>query len=399
MTRKSKMTPISAWPLFSYGFRPFFLLAAAWAAISVPVWVLAWSGQLELTSPLWGRDWHAHEMIFGYGMAVLAGFLFTSIPNWTGRMPRKGAPLVALALLWAAGRVCLLLPVPLWVAAMADIAFPLALLGVITTEIVAGRNWRNLIVIAPVSVFTLADAAFWGLALRGEATDPAARAGLAALLFLVTLIGGRITPSFTRNWLAKQGTSARPTPANRFDQLALATGGVALLAWIAAPDLAVTGGLAIAAGVLHTVRLARWRGDAVWRNALLLMLHLSYAALALGLIALGASILGLGLSADGALHILAPGAIGAMTLAVMIRASSGHTGRSLSAGPMMTAAFGAVITAGLIRGLTFDGSLTPLIIVTLLWSFGFAAFVARIGPWLLAPSAARKRPNPAQKPA
>ncbi len=398
MPGRSPITALGAVPLFSYGFRPFFLLAGIWTMIALPLWLLVWSGQIGLGSPLAGRDWHAHEMIFGYGLPVLTGFLFTAIPNWTGRMPRRGTGLIALALLWIAGRICLLLPAPLAVATLVDIAFPLALLGTVLVEIVAGRNWRNLLVVAPVSAFTLANIAFWWLTCADLATDPALHGGLAALIFLITLIGGRIVPSFTRNWLAKTGHTSLPTSANRFDAVVLIVGAVSLVAWLIAPEATATGGLLIVAGLLHLARMARWRGVAVWSNALLIMLHLSYAVLALGLVALGGSIFRVGLGPDGALHLLAPGAVGSMTLAVMMRASSGHTGHALAAGPWLAGAYGAVISAGLLRGLAGIGELWPLALATLLWSLGFAIFVLRVGPWLIRPNAAKRRPNPAPKP-
>jgi uncharacterized protein involved in response to NO len=264
----------------------------------------------------------------------------------------------------------------------------------ILREIVAGKNWRNLMVLVPVLVFLAANVAFHVEAMQTGVSDIGRRLGLAVVVFLITLIGGRIIPSFTRNWLAKRGATHMPVPFDRFDGVCLGAAAVSLLAWSCHPG-AITGTGLILAGLLHAVRLSRWRGQATWRSPLLAMLHVAYAIVPLGLVLTGLAGWGL-LSLAAGLHLLGVGAIAGMTLAVMTRATMGHTGRELVAGPSMAGAFAMVIVAaGLRAGLpeaTILG-LPGLTWAATLWTCAFGVFVLRVGPWLLLPQAARKQPN------
>ena len=392
-------TPPYAGPaLFSYGFRPFFLGATLFALGVVPLWLLAWRGEVALGGPFHPVDWHVHEMLFGYAGAVVAGFLFTAVPNWTGRLPTRGWPLMALAALWIAGRLAVAGALGLgpWGAMALDCAFLLAVAALAAREIVAGRNWRNLLVLGPALAFAGANVVFHLEAMRAGDAALGRRMGLATVVFLVTLIGGRILPSFTRNWLAQRGAARLPAPFGRFDGACLAAGAAALLAWTAAPEGAATAVLLALAGVLHLLRLSRWRGAATWRAPLLLMLHAAYLFVPLGLLALAAAAAGLWPAAAG-LHLLGIGAIGGMTVAVMTRATRGHTGRSLEAGPWPTAAFALVIAAALARAA--DGLAPGLVPGGLaidaaagLWTLGFAILAARLAPWLAGPNAARRQP-------
>jgi uncharacterized protein involved in response to NO len=197
---RSQTSP--AW--LSAGFRPFFLVAALWAFFLVPVSVAFISGAIELPTVFSPSMWHAHEMAFGYGGAVVAGFLLTAIPNWTGRLPLQGAPLAALLMAWFCGRLAVLFShhIGASVAAVIDLAFPLAFLLVVIREIIAGRNWRNLVMVGALSLLLLGNALTHYDAVRFG--DVGNRLGVATLLMLISLIGGRIVPSFTRNWLVKQ---------------------------------------------------------------------------------------------------------------------------------------------------------------------------------------------------
>lgn len=380
--------------LFSYGFRPFFLAAALFGLAVVPVWLLIWRGDLALAGPFAPVDWHVHEMLFGYAAAVIAGFLFTAVPNWTGRMPTRGWPLMALLALWMLGRAAVAgaFPVgPLAVMAM-DCAFLLAIAAMVVVEIVAGRNWRNLKVVVPVLVFLAANVTFHLEAMLGGSADVGRRLGVAVVIFLITLIGGRIIPSFTRNWLAQRGARVLPVPFGRFDGLCLAAGAAALALWVAVPWGLPAAALLIGAGALHLVRLLRWRGAATWRSPLLLMLHVAYLFVPVGLVVTGAAALGLVPAAAG-LHLLGIGAIGGMTVAVMMRATRGHTGRTLEAGPSLTAAFMLIVAAAIVRGLAprpvagVDG----ITVAAMLWTVAFAIFSVRMAPWLAAPSVARRQ--------
>ncbi|HET9069809.1 MAG TPA: NnrS family protein, partial [Amaricoccus sp.] len=194
----ARRTPYSGPALFSYGFRPFFLAATLFALGVVPVWLCVWLGAIALGGPFAPVDWHVHEMLFGYAAAVVAGFLFTAIPNWTGRMPTRGWPLASLAALWIAGRLAVAGLLPLsaaWTMAV-DCGFLLAIVAMTGIEIVAGRNWRNLMVMAPVTLLLAANLVFHLEAMRTGTADVGRRLGLAVVIFLITLIGGRIIPSF-----------------------------------------------------------------------------------------------------------------------------------------------------------------------------------------------------------
>ncbi len=345
--------PHSGPALFSAGFRPFFLMAALWAAVAIPLWLAALSRGVVAASGLPPLIWHVHEMVFGFAIATVAGFLLTAIPNWTGRMPLQGWSLAALVLLWAAGRVAVLFSARIGVpsAAIVDLAFPLTFLLVVAREILAGRNWRNLPMLAALALLLLGSLLVHldalGIANTAELGN---RVGLATLLMLIALVGGRIIPSFTRNWLVKVRPE-RPTPApsDAVDLAALALTGLGLAAWAVEPAGPLAPWLELAAGVAVAVRLLRWRGLATLREPMLLVLHVGYCWLAFGLLLLALSGFYAGLPQTAALHALTVGAVGTMTLAVMTRASLGHTGRPLSAGAGTNAIYLLVTTAALLR--------------------------------------------------
>jgi uncharacterized protein involved in response to NO len=310
-------------------------------------------------------------------------------------MPARGWPLASLAVLWLAGRLAVAgaPPLPPPAVMSIDCAFLLAVVAMAAREIAAGRNWRNLMVVAPAALFLAANLTFHLEAMRTGGADVGRRLGLAVVIFLITLIGGRIIPSFTRNWLTQR--SARlPVASDRFD--ALAAGALALLAWTARPEALPTALLLALAGLLHLARLARWRGPATWRSPLLLMLHGAYLFIPLGLLATAAGALGLIPTAAGA-HLLGIGAMGGMTVAVMMRATRGHTGRSLVAGPWLTAAFALVAAAAVVRSaapdLAFLPGLDGVTLSAALWTAGFAILAAHLAPWLLRPNPARRAPS------
>ncbi len=383
--------------LLSYGFRPFFLSSALFALVAIPAWVLIWHGEIAGAGYFLPTDWHVHEMVFGYGAAVVAGFLFTAVPNWTGRLPTCGWPLALLLVLWLAGRVVVagglgLRPIGV---AVVDQMFLLAVAAMIAREIVAGKNWRNLKVLLPVSLLWLANLLFHVEALVEGSADLGRRLGLALLIFLILLIGGRVVPSFTRNWLVQRGATRLPVAFNRFDALCLVSGAAALIAWVVAPYGMTCAVLSAVAATLNLTRLLRWRGVMTWRSPLLLMLHLAYLMVPLGFASAAAAALDLAGQA-GAAHIFGIGAVGGMTVAVMMRATMGHTGRPLVAGPALTAAFVLVVAACAARVAGPAVRLGPLDGIDLsavLWTAGFALLAWRIGPWLARPRLARKMPS------
>jgi uncharacterized protein involved in response to NO len=368
--------------LLSAGFRPFFLLAALWAALAIPLWLLTFAGENMVSSVLPATDWHAHEMVFGYGAAVVAGFLLTAIPNWTGRMPLQGGPLGGLILLWLTGRAFVLFSASSGAtfATVFDLAFPLVFLGVVTREILAGRNWRNLPMLVALSLLLLGNCLVHAEAVGIASTAALGnRLGVATLLMLISLVGGRIIPSFTRNWLVRQNPdAATPAAFDRLDHAVLAITGLALATWVLAPNAPLAPWMEFAAGLALCVRLARWRGAATLHEPLLWVLHLGYGWLALGFLLLGLNGIAPLLPESTALHALTVGAIGTMTVAVMTRATLGHTGRPLVAGTGTTTIYVLVTLATILRLLApLGGSqyMHILFVAGGAWSGAFGLFV------------------------
>ncbi len=378
--------------LFAAGYRPFFLLSALWAALAVPVWIALFTNALRLPMALPPVIWHVHEMVFGFGAATVAGFLLTAIPNWTGRMPLQGLPLMGLAALWLAGRAACLTagvigPVT---ASITDLAFPAVFLGVVAREIISGHNWRNLPMLGALAVLLtgnfLVHLAALGLCDTAEIGN---RLGVATLLALISLIGGRIIPSFTRNWLVKKRPEiAPPASFGMIDQVVLTLVIAALVFLVVAPTGRVMPWAALAAGTALLLRLRRWRGWATRREPLLFVLHLGYGWLACGFLLLGLGTFLPWLPHTTALHALTVGAIGTMTLAVMTRATLGHSGRPLTAGVGTTVIYALVTLAAVFRlsaPLAGAQYLLLLALAGLAWSAAFILFAGLYGPLFVWP--------------
>lgn len=363
------------------GFRIFFLAAALWAALVMAFFVAMLSGAGPISPSFGAVDWHVHELLFGYAGAVIAGFLLTAVPNWTKRLPVSGWRLLLLFLLWLAGRIAVASDANAVVIAAADLAFPAWLVFVIARELVAGRNYQNLRVLALVTLFSFANIAFHYEAAMSGTTDYSRRGGIAVVVLLITLIGGRIIPSFTRNWLVQRGARSLPVPFGRFDMIVIALSALAFALWIAFPHHPTAAAALGLAGVLNLARLARWKGWLTGGEALVAILHIAYAFVPVGLIAIAVSIIRPGFVPEaGALHLLTAGAIGAMTLAVMTRASLGHTGRALHADTAIVTIYAALISSVILR---FAYAVEPasllLTVSASLWILAFVLFVARYG--------------------
>lgn len=393
----SSAAQIRAWTgpaILSFGFRPFFLLGTVWAVVSMMLWLAMVSGTISLPTAFDPVSWHAHEFLFGYTSAIIAGFLLTAVPNWTGRLPVVGWALGALVLLWLLGRVAIATSstlTPLAVA-VADLAFPLVLAGVILREIVAGKNWRNLIVLALLVTLFAGNALFhWEAAnTNGASGGYGLRLGLATSLMMIVVIGGRVVPSFTRNWLVKAASAKLPTPPmQRFDKLAILFSLLALIAWIIWPDANATGGLLILMGAIQFARMIRWRGWLTGAEPMVWVLHAGYALVPLGALLLGASIFAPQVtSIAAAQHVWMAGAIGLMTLAVMTRATLGHTGHALTAGRGTTALYLLILMAVAARFAAgiFPGMANTLYLLSgMAWIGAFGGFVVLYGPLLLRP--------------
>jgi uncharacterized protein involved in response to NO len=381
-----RLQPYQGPALLSYGFRPFFFLGACQAALAIAVWLPLFGGEVVLPTLFAPRDWHVHEMLFGYVPAVVTGFLLTAIPNWTGRLPLQGRPLLVLLLVWIAGRAAVTWSVHLgWLAsAVIDCAFLVLVVAAGAREIIAGKNWRNLKVLAPVTVLALADVGFHVEAYLTGIAEFAFRFGIAAILILIMLIGGRIVPSFTRNWLVRENPGRLPLPFGTFDRIAIAFSAIALSCWVVLPRGTVPGTALIIAAILQTARLARWAGERTARERLVLVLHVAYAFVPLGFLLAALAAFDLVLPSAG-LHAWTAGAIGSMTLAVMTRASLGHTGYELAAGAGTQAIYAAVVLAALAR---IGAALFPtwtwslMHVAVLGWIAAFGGFALLYGPAL-----------------
>lgn len=381
--------------LLTYGFRPFFLLGALWAALAMALWVLSLSGIVTLPTTFDPVTWHAHAFLFGYLGAIIAGFLLTAVPNWTGRLPVVGWRLGALVALWIGGRLAVLISdtLPIWIAPFVDLAFPIVLGGVILREIVAGKNWRNLVVLGLLATFALANLIFHIEAAQGSyaARGLGLRLGLSSVIMMIAVIGGRIVPSFTRNWLVKRGEKTFPTPPmQRFDKATLVATVAALLCWTWLPAHAVTGALFLSIAVLHGARMARWRGHLTVADPLIAVLHVAYAMVPLGALALGLAVLRPDIVGQtAAQHVWMAGALGLMTLAVMTRATLGHTGQELRADGATVSIY-AMLLASVIARLV--AQLLPgdlgYHLAALFWIGAFLGFAFAYGPALATPKEA-----------
>lgn len=376
--------------ILSYGFRPFFLLGSLYAGLAILLWLPLFYGELQLNSLFVPVDWHVHEMLFGYLAAVVTGFLLTAIPNWTGRLPVQGFPLLALVLLWLAGRVAVFYSGAIgWaVTGVIDCAFLLAVAAAAATEIVAGRNWRNLKVLVPVCVLLAANVTFHVEAHVAGVADIGRRLGIGAAILLITIIGGRIIPSFTRNWLARENPGRLPVPFNRFDAVAIVLSAIALAAWAFVPEVPATGWALLAAALLNAMRLGRWAGQRTVRDPLVLILHIAYAFVPLGFLLSGLAILAPeSVPAAAGIHAFSAGAIGTMTLAVMVRATLGHTGRALAASKTGCFVFIAIVMAAAIRiaaALVLPGD-WPIHLAACAWAAAFLGFAVLYGPMIMRP--------------
>ncbi|BAV66674.1 NnrS family protein [Sphingobium fluviale] len=377
-------------PILRGAFRPFFFLGPLWAVAALTLWLLTLAGEIVLPTVLDPLAWHRHEMLFGFVGAVIAGFLLTAIPNWTGRLPIAGMPLAMLTGLWLMGRLGVLfsaLTGPV-VAAAIDVGFYCVLAAVAAREVIAAKN-RNLPVVALVLLFGIANALDHaaGAGVIGD-PDLGWRAAITLVVLMISLIGGRIIPSFTRNWMAKQGMKdGLPGQPTRFDLVVIGVTGIALLVWTVSPEARVVPWLLSASGALQLVRMSRWRGWRTLRDPLVLILHIGYLWIPTGLLLIAAVGFGALVSRSAAIHALTAGAMATMILAVMSRATLGHTGRPLKADAGTVLAytlitFGALLRIGAPSGV-FDYNV-GMEIAGLCWGGAFLVFLAVYGPMLFA---------------
>ena len=320
--------------IFQNSFRPFFIAAGIWATLAVPFWLLNYFGIMIVIDNFNILLWHQHEILYGFVAAAIAGFILTAIPNWTGRLPIKNKPLAILVFLWILGRVGFLTTAIFGTitTSLMDLPFLIVLVLVIIREIVSGKNWRNLPVIILISFFTLGNIL---VHLQIQEIIDSAELGIRLSTFtlsvLLALIGGRIVPSFTRNWLTKIKAERFPSPAGIFDKISLISLVVFVFAQIVIPYHELTSLLALLAGLLHGIRLIRWKVWMTFSESLIWILHVGYMWLSVALVLIGFAGLTNFVPYASSYHALTIGAFSTMILAVMTRASLGHTGRRLKA--------------------------------------------------------------------
>ena len=392
---------VSLRALFSYGFRPFFLGAAVYAVVAMAFWI----GWISMQSPLWALfggspfAWHAHEMVFGFAAAAVAGFLLTAVPNWTGALPTSGPPLILLFATWVVGRIAMLAAGVLHpaIVATADLVFLPSLGFAAACQLFVKPAAKNVLLLSIITAMIAANIAYHltnaGLT-SGEATN-SVRFALMLLVLMIAIVGGRVIPAFTHNWLhLNVPGAAMPKRYSWLDAAAIAAvAAVAVLQIIPAPSW-LLGSLASAAAVANGARLLLWRGVAARRAPIVWILHVGYSWLVVGLalMAIGA------FSSDArnmaALHAFGAGAVATMIMAIMSRASLGHTGRTLIAPNLVVVAYALLTLAAMLR--VFGPVLAPafyveeLIIAGLAWIAAFALFIVVYAPILMT---ARVRAN------
>lgn len=383
----------------SLGFRPFFLIGALFAAVMIALWVPWFLGLISVPSAFPPAAWHAHELLFGFMPAIIAGFLLTAVPNWTGRPPVRGAPLLALVALWLAGRIAIAVSThldPGWTAAL-SVAFPIALALVVGRDIIAADNRRNLKVVAVLLGLAAADALFHYEIWQFGRTKFAHTLAVALALLLLMIVAGRIIPLFTSNWLMKNRPGgALPATFGTFDMAAMILSGTALLGWVSLPLLddapwarPVVGTALIASGVANFVRQARWTPHRTFAEPLLAILHVAYVFVGVGFVLSGLGVLWDDYDfATGGLHAWTAGAIAVMMIAVMTRVSRGHTGRALTAPAGTVVLYAAILVAAVARicaGLHPELTTIFLPVAGLMWIAAFAGFALLYGRILMSP--------------
>lgn len=374
---------LGAHAFLALGFRPFYLLGAAFAGVALPAWTasyLGWQGMPRLD-----LLWHMHEMLFGFVIAIVIGFLYTAGRNWTGLWTPRGLPLAALAVLWLAGRVSMaaLPPVP---AAAIDVVFlPLAAWPLYRVIRRSG-NSRNLVMVVLLAVLAAANAVYHASVLGLLAVSPMQPlyAAIVAVVVIESVLGGRVIPNFTAN--AVRGVRTLSDP--RLEKLSLALTALTGLAWALLPLSLPLAVLALLTAAVQVLRLALWKPMCTLRQPLLWVLHLSYAWIPLGFVLLALACFGLA-PQSAAVHALTVGAMGGLIIGMITRTALGHTGRMLRAGRAETAMY-LLLHAGVLVRLAaafVDGGprTGALVTATLCWSLAFGLYCLHYGPYLFRP--------------
>lgn len=374
---------------FAYGFRPFFLAAGLYAVIAVGAWAWILAAGRGPFGELPAHLWHGHEMLYGFIGAAIAGFLLTAVPSWTGSRGFAGAPLVLLSALWLAGRLAFagaaVLPWP--AIAAAELAFLPLLAFLIGRSLLRERN-RNFPMLVIVAVLWAMDAwSLWAIAAADYLqAGLALRTGIGVVLLLVTVIGGRIVPAFTANALRARSIAAEITTRKPVEAAAIGSMALAVVVDALAPGQQAAGIVALLAALAQAVRLAGWRSLRTLDDPIVWVLHAAYAWLPLGLALKAAHLLAGAPWAAQWLHALTIGVAAMMIMAVMTRASLGHTGRTLVVARSIAVAYALLLAAALVR--VFGPAIVPSSYVAtveaaaLLWIVAFAIYVVVYAPIL-----------------
>lgn len=374
-------------PLLRLAFRPMFLAGCALAVLAIPLWLAALNGALGNWQPAGGwLAWHRHELAFGFGLAIIAGFLLTAVQTWTGQPGLSGKPLAGLALLWLAGRVAWLANVPWPLLALLELGFPLLVAVLMGRTLWRVRQKRNYPIVMVLLLLTAVD----GLAVYGlvQGHDGWQRQGVLGGIWLVAammgLIGGRVIPFFTQRGL---GRTEAVVPWPWLDWLLLAGSAMVAVLYAVGPALTANAGIGLLFAALalgHVVRLWRWHDRGIWQVPLLWSLHLAYAWLALACLGMALWHFGVPLNPSLAVHCLTIGAMAGLILAMIARVSLGHTGRALLPPTGMTLAFVLLNLAAVSRVvLVLWMPLGGLWLAGMCWVLAFALYAWRYAPMLL----------------
>ena len=369
-------------PLFRLGFRPFYLLAAGFAAVSIPLWIARYFGGLPMLSRV-DLNWHMHEMVFGFAIAVIIGFLFTAGRNWTGLWTPRRGHLAALAALWLAGRLAMLFAPPLLAAAVDLLFLPFAAYPIHRVLQRAG-NKRNMFLVGLLGLLTVINAVFHAAVLGWISISSIApiQAAILVIVMIESVIGGRVIPGFTAN--AVQGV--KPIMDAKRDKISLALTALAALAWVASVPGPLAGALAVAAAVAQATRAIGWMPHVTLRKPILWILHLSYAWIPVGLFMMGLAAWGLTTS-SAAFHVLTIGSMAGLIIGMITRTALGHTGRPLTAGNSELLMY-LLIQAGVAARMLAAANVmrSPMLVITAAcWSAAFVLYVVVYAPYLMSP--------------